>query len=215
MELNKNPNLDNQPSAMVAASQSVNTPTIDPNQQMMLMIGKMQTMMENQKNEMEKEKMREEIERLKEKQRESETREMREMLQMNMHVGLHNLSSNKNGGGVNINNNNNNNNNNNLGGGQAVVVNTTYVVDDGRLTYPFGMYCLFLLLNLILPGVGSILAGILYGKTSKRGDRTGNIICHGIGQLIFAITIFGWIWAIRDALNYFALGSCPACACFD
>lgn len=163
---------------------------------------------------MEKEKMREEIERLKEKQRESETREMREMLQMNMHVGLHNLSSNKNGGGVNINNNNNNNNNNNLGGGQAVVVNT-YVVDDGRLTYPFGMYCLFLLLNLILPGVGSILAGILYGKTSKRGDRTGNIICHGIGQLIFAITIFGWIWAIRDALNYFALGSCPACACFD
>ena len=34
---------------MVAASQSVNTPTIDPNQQMMLMIGKMQTMMENQK----------------------------------------------------------------------------------------------------------------------------------------------------------------------
>lgn len=76
MELNKNPNLDNQPSAMVAASQSVNTPTTDPNQQMMLMIGKMQTMMENQKNEMEKEKMREEIERLKEKQRESETREM-------------------------------------------------------------------------------------------------------------------------------------------
>ena len=77
MELNKNPNLDNQPSAMVAASQSVNTPTIDPNQQMMLMIGKMQTMMENQKNEMEKEKMREEIERLKEKQRESETRRER------------------------------------------------------------------------------------------------------------------------------------------
>lgn len=56
MELNKNPNLDNQPSAMVAASQSVNTPTIDPNQQMMLMIGKMQTMMENKKTKWKKKK---------------------------------------------------------------------------------------------------------------------------------------------------------------
>ena len=70
-------------------------------------------------------------------------------------------------------------------------------------------------LNLFLSGVGSIVAGILYGKTSRLGDRTGNLICHGIAQLIFAITIFGWVWAIRDALNYFACGSCSTCACFD
>ena len=52
------------------------------------------------------------------------------------------------------------------------------------------------------------MAGILYGKTSKAGDRTGNIICRGIGQLIFAITLIGWIWALRYALNRFAYGSC-------
>ena len=77
------------------------------------------------------------------------------------------------------------------------------------------MYCLILVLNLCLPGVGSILAGILYGGTSSRGDRTGNVICHGIAQLLFAITVFGWVWAIRDALNRFAYNTCPMCACFD
>lgn len=103
------------------------------------------------------------------------------------------------------------------GGGREVIVVQQEVAkfDDGRLKYSCGMYCLFVLLNLCLPGVGSILAGILYGNTSSRGDRTGNVICHGIAQLIFAITIFGWIWALRDALNYFAYNTCPMCGCFD
>jgi hypothetical protein len=103
------------------------------------------------------------------------------------------------------------------GGGREVIVVEKEVekFDDGRLKYSYGMYCLFVLLNLCLPGVGSILAGILYGKTSSRGDRTGNVICHGIAQLIFAITIFGWVWGLRDALNYFAYNTCPMCGCFD
>ena len=98
---------------------------------------------------------------------------------------------------------------------QLVAVSPVQIYEDGRLAYSCEMYYLFVLLNIVLPGIGSIVAGILYGKTSRLGDRTGNIICHGITQLIFAISIFGRVWAIRDALNYFAHGSCPACACFD
>ena len=192
------------------------TPQLDTNAQVLLAIQNMTQKMEEQKNEYEKQRMRDEIERLKEKNREVADERNREIGLMNMHVGLHNLS--KGGGGTNINVNNNNNNNNNNGVGtteRVVIVSNAVHQMDGRLEYDCGMYCLILLLNIFLPGVGTILAGILYGNSSKAGDRTGNVICHGIAQLIFAITIFGWVWAIRDALYRFAYGSCPMCACFD
>ena len=99
-----------------------------------------------------------------------------------------------------INNNNNNNNNN--------IVATTTTGGRGRLHYSDGMYCLFLVLNIFFPGVGTIVAAAMYGKTSDIGDRTTEIICHGVTQLLLWITIFGWIWAILEATRYFEAGVC-------
>lgn len=161
-------------------------------------------------NEREKKELNDKIHQLEQERLYSELRNLKEQNNVNTNIGIANLAK-PSGGNVVVQQQ------------QAVNASSPIVVyEDGRLTYPFGIYCLFLLLNLFLPGVGSIVAGILYGKTSRLGDRTGNLICHGIAQLIFAITIFGWVWAIRDALNYFARGSnyfargsCSICACFD
>ena len=93
---------------------------------------------------------------------------------------------------ININNNNNNNNvnSNNVGNGVT------------KLNIPGGMWCTIFLLNFFLPGAGSILAGIMYGKTVNP-DRTGVVICHGVTQLLTYCFLIGWIWAIIDAVNYF------------
>ena len=98
-------------------------------------------------------------------------------------------------GNTNININNNNNNNN---------YNSNIVVGNGvtKLNIPGGMWCIIFLLNLFLPGVGSIIAGIMYGKTVNP-DRTGVVICHGVTQFLTCYIFIGWIWAIIDAVNYF------------
>lgn len=97
-------------------------------------------------------------------------------------------------GNPNININNNNNNNN---------VNTVTVgVNATKLNIPGGMWCIIFLFNLFLPGVGSIIAGIMYGKTVTP-DRTGVVICHGVTQFLTCYFFIGWIWAIIDAINYF------------
>lgn len=84
----------------------------------------------------------------------------------------------------------------------------TIIVDRGRLKYSEGMFCVFLCLNIILPGIGTIIAGAMYGKDTSIGPRTGEIICHGVTQLLTCVLIFGWVWAIMDAANYFAQGTC-------
>ena len=91
---------------------------------------------------------------------------------------------------ININNNNNNNNVN------TNIVAVGYAVT--KLNIPGGMWCTIFLLNLFLPGVGSIIAGIMYGKTVNpcccmpRNNSTFNLLY-----------LIGWIWAIIDAVNYF------------
>ena len=93
---------------------------------------------------------------------------------------------------ININNNNNNVNTN--------IVGVRYGLT--KLNIPGGMWCIIFLINLFLPGLGTIIAGIMYGKTVNP-DRTGVVICHGITQIITFLTIIGWIWALIDTVHYF------------
>ncbi len=122
---------------------------------------------------------------------------------------------NKNNGPQNININNSPNINTNITGAQATATATNIgvgviAVDSrGRLEYSTGYFCLFLCLNIFLPGIGTIVAGAMFGKaTATHADRTGELICHGVVQLLTFGFIFGWIWAIMEASRYFEIGVC-------
>ena len=101
---------------------------------------------------------------------------------------------------ININTNTNINNNNNI--------SAPLVIVSSKLVIPGVYLCLFVLFNIFLPGIGTIVAGILYGKTALSGDRTGIVICHGVIQLLTCWIIVGWIWAIIDTVRSFEEGSC-------
>ena len=118
-------------------------------------------------------------------------------------------------GPQNININNSPNINTNITGAQATATATNIgvgviAVDSrGRLEYSTGYFCLFLCLNIFLPGIGTIVAGAMFGKaTATHADRTGELICHGVVQLLTFGFIFGWIWAIMEASRYFEIGVC-------
>jgi len=98
-----------------------------------------------------------------------------------------------------INNNNNNNNVNNNINANVILVPST------KLQYGFGIYCLILFLNICMPGIGTLVAAFGWGRTVIP-DKTGKLICHGIFQLATCIIIYGWIWAVVDALNSFEDG---------
>mmetsp|Transcript_52667 Transcript_52667/g.128682 ORF Transcript_52667/g.128682 Transcript_52667/m.128682 type:complete len:91 (-) Transcript_52667:203-475(-) len=51
-----------------------------------------------------------------------------------------------------------------------------------------GMGVLLLLVNIFLPGIGSIIAGLLTGKMSTA--------VIGILQFVLAFCIIGWLWSI-------------------
>ena len=148
---------------------------------------------EDQKNR-EKDK---EIQELKEKLNEERFKQLKsdnEDIKANQRMQAVMINQGLSAPNININNNNNNTNVN--------VNENNYNFSPNRLIIPGGMWCFIFLLNLFLSGVGSIVAGVIYGKTAKV-DRTGVIICHGITQILTCYFIIGWIWAIIDALNYF------------
>ena len=128
---------------------------------------------------------------------------------------LKDLIKEKNSGPITIHN--NPNINTNIVGAQAVAnANATNIggaliaVDSrGRLEYSTGYFCLFLCLNIFLPGIGTIVAGAMFGKaTATHTDRTGELICHGVVQFLTFGFIFGWVWAIMEASRYFEIGVC-------
>jgi hypothetical protein len=82
------------------------------------------------------------------------------------------------------------------------------VIATGRFKLTGGMYCLFICINIVLPGIGTMIAACLYGSDTDRGNRTGEVICHGVAQFLLSWTIFGWIWAILEAVKYFEYGVC-------
>ena len=164
------------------------------------------------KENQEKMNMENELKQLKEKLNDEKFKRLETQ---NEH--LKDLIKEKNNGPQNININNSPNINTNITGAQAVAnatatnigVGVIAVDSRGRLEYSTGYFCLFLCLNIFLPGIGTIVAGAMFGKaTATHADRTGELICHGVVQLLTFGFIFGWIWAIMEASRYFEIGVC-------
>ena len=145
--------------------------------------------------------------------RENEVKRLKEKLDDEKFKRLETLIKEKNSGPQNI----NISPNINVTGAQAnananatnIGVGVIAVDSRGRLEYSTGYFCLFLCLNIFLPGIGTIVAGAMFGKaTATHADRTGELICHGVVQLLTFGFIFGWIWAIMEASRYFEIGVC-------
>ena len=74
-----------------------------------------------------------------------------------------------------------------------------------RLIFSTEAFCALLLLNIFFPGIGTIVAGVLYGNTVFP-SKTANLICRGIIQMATYPIVIGWIWALCDAINSFEDG---------
>ena len=72
-----------------------------------------------------------------------------------------------------------------------------------KLKYGRTTFYIILIINIFLPGIGTIIAGIGWGDTCKIKNRTKELIFRGIIQFFTIIFIVGYIQAIRDAKNYF------------
>ena len=72
-----------------------------------------------------------------------------------------------------------------------------------KLKYGRTTFYIILIINIFLPGIGTIIAGIGWGNTCKIKNRTKELIFRGIIQFFTIIFIVGYIQAIRDAKNYF------------
>ena len=72
-----------------------------------------------------------------------------------------------------------------------------------KLKYSRTIFYIILIINIFLPGIGTIIAGIGWGNTCKIKNRTKELIFRGIIQFFTIIFIVGYIQAIRDAKNYF------------
>jgi hypothetical protein len=65
--------------------------------------------------------------------------------------------------------------------------------NDGYPCVDKVMAVIILLLNIFLPGFGTIVMGCV-------GNNAGGWICIGICQLFLAFLIIGWIWSIITGL---------------
>ena len=74
-----------------------------------------------------------------------------------------------------------------------------------KLYYSHKTFYIILFLNIFLPGFGTIVAGIGWGKTCQYKNRTCELILRGIFQFLTFYLIYGWIRSIQDAVNYFAV----------
>jgi hypothetical protein len=74
-----------------------------------------------------------------------------------------------------------------------VVKEQKYEQEENNKFYPsldIGIAVVILIINIIFPGVGTMIAGCV------SGHNVGTFICMGIAQIFLSISIFGWIWAI-------------------
>ena len=69
---------------------------------------------------------------------------------------------------------------------------------SSKLKYGCIAFYILIIINIFLPGIGTIIAAIGWGDS-----RTKELICRGIIQFFTAVFLIGWIQAIQDAINYF------------
>ena len=72
-----------------------------------------------------------------------------------------------------------------------------------KLKYGRTTFYIILIINIFLPGIGTIIAGIGWGNTCKIKNRTKELIFRGIIQFFTIIFIVGYIQAKRYEKNYF------------
>ena len=77
-----------------------------------------------------------------------------------------------------------------------------------KLNYSKSVFYFILFLNIFLPGIGTIIAGIGWGKKCENKNRTKELIIRGIIQFFTFIFLVGWIQGIIDAWNYFEINIC-------
>ncbi len=75
--------------------------------------------------------------------------------------------------------------------------------DSPKLKYSKSVFYIILFLNIFLPGIGTIIAGIGWGKDADYKDRTKELIIRGIIQFFTFIFLAGWVQAITDAYSCF------------
>ena len=77
--------------------------------------------------------------------------------------------------------------------------------ESTKLKYSKIIFFIILFLNCVLPGIGTIIAGIGWGNSQNSKNRVKELILRGIMQLLTVIFLVGWIQAINDACNYFEI----------
>ena len=76
-----------------------------------------------------------------------------------------------------------------------------------ELKYSLKVFYIILLLNIIIPGSGTIIAAIGWGNTCEVRNRRKELIIRGIIQFLTFIFLVGWVQAIIDSLNYFDINT--------
>ena len=77
--------------------------------------------------------------------------------------------------------------------------------ESTKLKYSKIIFFIILFLNCVLPGIGTIIAGVGWGNSQNSKNRVKELILRGIMQLLTFIFLVGWIQAINDACNYFEI----------
>ena len=83
-----------------------------------------------------------------------------------------------------------------------------------RLKYSLKVFFIILILNIIIPGIGTIIVAIGWGNTCEVRNRKKELIIRGIIQILTIVFLVGWVQAIIDSLNYFDINTYWKCCSF-
>ncbi len=79
------------------------------------------------------------------------------------------------------------------------------VEDDKNPRFPYyGVGTTLLIVNIFLPGVGSMISGCIIGQNVGK-----SYILEGVFQLLTAPCIIGWIWSIFSSLDMIKMAGEP------
>ena len=104
-----------------------------------------------------------------------------------------------------------NQNNNEATENRTIIIKKKYKdkkISSKKLDYSNTIFYVILILNIFLPGVGTIVAGIGWGHTCNGKDRTKELICRGILEFLTSGLIVVRIQAFIEALLHFEFNIC-------